>query len=82
MTDVCRPDRPRLPGANVLLFPYDFRRGVAHAAMRLRDEIDARLHGLSESERAGRVIVVGHSMGGLVARYWLGPLGGAPDCRP
>ncbi|MGW1248343.1 esterase/lipase family protein [Streptomyces sp. NPDC002535] len=79
--DVCRPDRPRLPGANVLLFPYDFRKGVAHAALRLRDEIDARLHGLSESERAGRVIVVGHSMGGLVARYWLGPLGGAPDCR-
>ncbi|MGW4053423.1 esterase/lipase family protein [Streptomyces sp. NPDC004779] len=79
--DVCRPDRPRLPGANVLLFPYDFRRGVAHAALRLRDEIDARLQGLSGSERAGRVIVVGHSMGGLVARYWLGPLGGAPDCR-
>ncbi|MGW1775954.1 esterase/lipase family protein [Streptomyces sp. NPDC002104] len=79
--DVCRPDRPRLPGANVLLFPYDFRRGVAHAALRLRDEIDARLHGLSASERAGRVIVVGHSMGGLVARHWLGPLGGAPDCR-
>lgn len=79
--DVCRPDRPRVPGANVLMFPYDFRRGVAHAAVRLRDEIDARLHGLSRSERAGRVIVVGHSMGGLVARHWLGPLGGAPDCR-
>ncbi|HET8681285.1 MAG TPA: hypothetical protein VFM54_05355, partial [Micromonosporaceae bacterium] len=28
-----------------------------------------------------RVIVVAHSMGGLVARYWLGPLGGAPYCR-
>lgn len=27
------------------------------------------------------MIVIGHSMGGLVARYWLGPLGGSADCR-
>ena len=27
------------------------------------------------------MVVVAHSMGGLVARYWLGPLGGWRHCR-
>ncbi|MGH3934066.1 MAG: lipase/acyltransferase domain-containing protein, partial [Pseudonocardiaceae bacterium] len=33
------------------------------------------------TERAGRVIVVAHSMGGLVARVWMGLLGRWPWCR-
>lgn len=71
--------------ANVVLFPYDFRRGVAGAAAELDRDISARVSTLTGSESGsggkGRVIIVGHSMGGLVARYWLGPLGGWPLCR-
>jgi lecithin:cholesterol acyltransferase len=79
--DEVLPGRPRDPRADVVLFPYDFRLGVRPAAAALQAEIEARLAGLSGPERARRVIVIGHSMGGLVARYWLGPLGGWPDCR-
>jgi pimeloyl-ACP methyl ester carboxylesterase len=79
--DEALPDRSRDPGADVVLFPYDFRLGVRAAAQRLKADIDARLSGLTEQARSRRVIVVGHSMGGLVARYWLGPLGGSRLCR-
>jgi hypothetical protein len=79
--DEVLPGRPRDPRADLVLFPYDFRHGVRPAALRLRAEIEARLSGLPSRDRRGRVIVVAHSMGGLVARYWLGPLGGWPDCR-
>jgi pimeloyl-ACP methyl ester carboxylesterase len=67
--DEALPDRSRDPGADVVLFPYDFRLGVRAAAQRLKADIDARLSGLTEQARSRRVIVVGHSMGGLVARY-------------
>ncbi|MFD1541521.1 esterase/lipase family protein [Nonomuraea guangzhouensis] len=67
-------------GLDVLLFPYDFRRGVAHAALRLKDCVDGVLSSLTPGERRKRVIVIAHSMGGLVARYWLGPLKGADCC--
>jgi hypothetical protein len=76
--DTARPGVDPVPGADLLLFPYDFRLGVQSAAGRLKSTIDARLADLTGAARAGRVIVVAHSLGGLVARYWLGPLGGAP----
>lgn len=72
--DTARPDRHSDPGASVLLFPYDFRQGMAHNADRLAFEIDRRA-----GER--QVIVVGHSMGGLVARWWWAKLGGHAKCR-
>ncbi len=58
--------------ATVVAFGYDFRLGVAHAAGRLDRQLAQRVTRLWGSpERArGRVIFVGHSMGGLVARYW------------
>ncbi|WP_394619078.1 esterase/lipase family protein [Lentzea sp. JNUCC 0626] len=46
----------------------------------MRDVVEARLRDLTPDARRERVIVIGHSMGGLVARYWLGPLDGAADC--
>ncbi|MEU4508436.1 alpha/beta fold hydrolase [Nonomuraea wenchangensis] len=67
------------PSANVLLFPYDFRAGVADVAEDLARKVRDHL-GPPEEDNLRRVIVIGHSMGGLVARYWLGPLGGAPYC--
>ncbi|WP_043684276.1 esterase/lipase family protein [Streptomyces xylophagus] len=78
--DMGHPDR-RNPDANVVLFPYDFRLGVAHAAKQLAADVHDRLRDLSPSERAGRVVILAHSLGGLVARYWLGPLEGWPLCR-
>ncbi|MGW6916350.1 lipase/acyltransferase domain-containing protein [Kitasatospora sp. NPDC054939] len=79
--DTARPGRPPDLGADVLLFPYDFRLSVEHAARRLGAEITARLRGEHAGARQRRVIIVAHSMGGLVARYWLGPGGGAEYCK-
>lgn len=79
--DVARPESDPDLSADIVLFPYDFRLGVRDAAERLKSEIDRRLSSLTSGARQRRVIVVAHSMGGLVARYWLGPLEGAPDCH-
>ncbi|MGH8907605.1 MAG: lipase/acyltransferase domain-containing protein [Egibacteraceae bacterium] len=73
--DEGHPDRP-VPNADVVAFPYDFRQSVEVAAERLAATVEARL-----AERDRRVVVIAHSMGGLVARYWLGPLKGWPRCR-
>jgi hypothetical protein len=78
--DAGHPDHRDL-SADVVLFPYDFRLGVAHAAQQLAADVHERLKHLSPTEREGRVVVIAHSMGGLVARYWLGPLEGWPQCR-
>ena len=73
----------RVPGANLVAFGYDFRRSIVEAAGLLAQEVDARLADLGAIGDDGdpRVIVVAHSMGGLVARYWLGPGKGWPKCR-
>ncbi|WP_405730449.1 hypothetical protein OG607_30770 [Streptomyces sp. NBC_01537] len=78
--DMGHPDHRNLD-ANVVLFPYDFRLGVEHAAKLLAADVHERLKDCSEAEQAGRVVVLAHSMGGLVARYWLGPMEGWPLCR-
>jgi Lecithin:cholesterol acyltransferase len=74
------PARPLL-GADVVAVPYDFRRSIVAAAERLDAVVRAHLGDAGERERAGRVVVVAHSMGGLVARYWMGPMGRWPWCR-
>lgn len=66
---------------DVLLVPYDFRRSVTEAAERLAGAVNQALADVPESARSGRVVVVAHSMGGLVARYWIGPLDGWRFCR-
>lgn len=70
VVDVAAEGATRNPQADIVLLPYDFRLGVEPAARRLAAEVTARLEHLPRRERAGRVIVIGHSMGGLVARYW------------
>jgi hypothetical protein len=57
-----RPDQVD-PGVDVLMFPYDFRRSVAETSIRL-DQAVAAL-----PDRP--VIVLAHSLGGLVARHWI-----------
>jgi hypothetical protein len=76
--DVASDEGVRKPGADVVLFPYDFRLGVVAAAERLKAELTRRLANRPEKRR--QVVVLAHSMGGLVARYWLGPGGGARHC--
>lgn len=77
VTHVHQMGRPIPRNVDVLLFPYDFRRSVTSAAERLA----AAVHeALGPDAPLRRVVVLAHSMGGLVARYWLGPLGGWPLC--
>ncbi|MEV0902967.1 hypothetical protein [Actinoplanes sp. NPDC049802] len=72
----------RNPDPTVLAAPYDFRRGIVPAAQRLDDLVRQRLETLwPGADHRRRVIVVAHSMGGLVARYWIGPGGAAGLCR-
>jgi hypothetical protein len=72
--DTARPAAPPDPGASILKFPYDFRLGMAVNGERLRDAIESRA-----GDR--QVVVVAHSMGGLVARWWWGVLGGHRRCQ-
>ncbi|MFC4068253.1 esterase/lipase family protein [Actinoplanes subglobosus] len=77
--DTYRPGKVD-PRTDVLLVPYDFRRSVADAAIRVHEAVEEALsHRLSRDDRP--VIVLAHSMGGLVARYWVGVLEGWRRCR-
>jgi len=69
--------------ANFIEFPYDWRRDNRVAARRLKMLIDSRLPQWRKFSGAAdaKVILLAHSMGGLVARYYLEVLEGWPDCR-
>lgn len=69
--------------ANLFEFPYDWRRDNRFSARQLKRLVDRRLPQWREASGAAdaRVILVGHSMGGLVARYYLEVLEGWRDCR-
>jgi len=71
----------RVTDANVVAFPYDFRRSVAEAADLLDDEVKIRLEALGLAGEDKRVVLVAHSMGGLVARHWLGVRGAGKQGR-
>lgn len=51
------------PDATVVAFPYDFRRSVEHIANDLDRVVRERAQGR-------RVVLVAHSMGGLIASWW------------
>jgi hypothetical protein len=70
------------PDATVVAVPYDFRRSICEAAQRLDDQVRARLAHLWPSDRdRPRVVVIAHSLGGLVARYWLAQQDNWRRCR-
>ncbi len=73
------PDRP----ANVYEFPYDWRRHNAASARALAKLVDVRLPRWQEHSGAAdaKVILLAHSMGGLVARQYVDVLGGWERCR-
>jgi pimeloyl-ACP methyl ester carboxylesterase len=65
-------------------FPYDWRLSVEHNAAELGRVVDRHLsqwraHPAGSAD--AKVVLVAHSMGGLVARYFSHVLGGASDVR-
>lgn len=69
--------------ANFFEFPYDWRRDNRVSARRLKQLIERKLPQWREYSGAkdAKVILLAHSMGGLVARYYLEVLQGWQDCR-
>jgi pimeloyl-ACP methyl ester carboxylesterase len=69
--------------ANFIEFPYDWRLDNRINARALADLLSDRLPRWREHSHNpnARVIFLGHSMGGLVARYYLEVLEGWRDCR-
>ena len=69
--------------ANYFEFPYDWRRDNRVAARQLQRFIEDRLHRWRTKTpfKDARAVIVAHSMGGLVARYFLEVLGGHTLCK-
>ncbi|MDJ0679446.1 MAG: lecithin--cholesterol acyltransferase [Xenococcaceae cyanobacterium MO_167.B52] len=69
--------------ANFYHFPYDWRRDNRINGKILNRLINRRLKTWRESSgnSDGKVILLAHSMGGLISRYHLEVLGGWQDCR-
>ncbi len=64
------------PPANYFEFPYDWRRRNEAAARQLKKLIDRELPKWQEKHEDAKVIILAHSMGGLVAQYYLEVLEG------
>ncbi|MGW6884663.1 lipase/acyltransferase domain-containing protein [Streptomyces goshikiensis] len=69
--------------ANYFEFPYDWRRDNRVSAERLKALVDRELPKWEAALPYGRprTVLLGHSMGGLVAKYYLDVLGGWEHCR-
>ncbi len=73
---------PEYKAANFYHFPYDWRRDNRANANILKRLLDKRLKRWRDSEnKNAKVILLAHSMGGLVSRYYLEVLGGWQDCK-
>ncbi|HSP79509.1 MAG TPA: hypothetical protein VLQ93_13315, partial [Myxococcaceae bacterium] len=71
-------------GQNFFEFPYDWRRDIRFTAKRLAEEAPRWLHAWRNTHGGSpdsRLILVAHSMGGIVSRYFLECLGGWRDTR-
>jgi pimeloyl-ACP methyl ester carboxylesterase len=64
-------------------FPYDWRRDNRYTARRLKRFVDQHLAELRHTDPGAKVVILAHSMGGLIARYYLDVLEGEnwQDCR-
>jgi pimeloyl-ACP methyl ester carboxylesterase len=83
-TKIAQRLRQRLrlsPDANYYELPYDWRRHNRVAARKLRRESAEWLVRRRKTHPDARLVLVAHSMGGLVARYFLEVLGGWKDTR-
>ncbi|MET0145583.1 MAG: hypothetical protein ABW328_12480 [Ilumatobacteraceae bacterium] len=70
-----------VPGETYVEFAYDWRRDNRVAARRLRRLVDEKLHARRSVNPGAKVILIGHSMGGLVARWFLECMDGWRDTR-
>jgi hypothetical protein len=70
-------------GKNLFEFPYDWRRDNRVAARRLQQQTAGWLKNWRDSSGASdaKLVLVGHSMGGLISRYFLECLDGWRDTR-
>jgi len=71
------------PDASLFPFPYDWRRDNRSSARRLQRFVEQQLPiwRRSGGGPGAKTILIGHSMGGLIARYYLEVLGGHEYCR-
>jgi pimeloyl-ACP methyl ester carboxylesterase len=69
--------------ANFLEFPYDWRRDNRATAGQLKRLVDEQLFRWRRhiGHEDAKLILVAHSMGGLIARYYLEVLEGWRDCK-
>jgi pimeloyl-ACP methyl ester carboxylesterase len=69
--------------ANYYEFPYDWRRDIRPSARKLRNLIERQLPIWRDYSNAkdAKVVLLAHSMGGLVSRYYVEVLDGWRDCR-
>jgi hypothetical protein len=74
---------PEDKAANFYHFPYDWRRDNRINGKLLKRLLDIRLKAWRKSSgnSEAKVILLAHSMGGLVSRYYLEVLGGWKDAR-
>lgn len=70
-----------VPGKTFIEFPYDWRRDNRVAARKLKQRTDEALHEVRKDNPGAKLILIGHSMGGLVSRYFLECLDGWQDTR-
>jgi pimeloyl-ACP methyl ester carboxylesterase len=71
------------PGRNYFSFPYDWRRDNRQNAQRLQRQAHSWLNAWRASSGAAdaRLVLIGHSMGGLISRYFLECLEGWKSTR-
>ncbi|MBM9621992.1 lipase/acyltransferase domain-containing protein [Streptomyces zhihengii] len=73
------PGEPASAAANLVAFAYDWRLSCRFNAARLGAVVDEELgrwRASAPARRDARAVLLCHSMGGLVARYWAECLGG------
>jgi pimeloyl-ACP methyl ester carboxylesterase len=70
-------------GKNLFEFPYDWRRDTRIAARQLAERAPRWLHDwrAASGNADAKLVLITHSMGGLVARYYLEVLGGWQESR-
>jgi hypothetical protein len=69
------------PGTSFFELPYDWRRDNRVAARKLQASAGRWLAARRRSDPDARLVLIAHSMGGLVARYYLEVLEGWRDTR-
>jgi len=80
LVDPQQPSRP----CNLLPFPYDWRLSCRYNARRLKTVVEPALErwrAVDAANREARLVFICHSMGGLVARWYLEQEGGAAHTR-